>query len=144
MFRQSGKTHGKRPFEQPTAWGVHLAFWVLVVLTLIGWASHAAEPQYRMAPQATGSVELGAPSSEVKQIEHVPTVLSDTPHHRVEARQAETSTETDWRRARNGWVRLSVVTPIEPHPPNFVQRMPPLFWAVGLWLISTWILVWSS
>lgn len=126
------------------AWGVHLAFWLLVVLGFLCWTIRADEPDSPALP----SIPVESPHAPTREVEE--TALQGKLHAANEADEnlsplnKSTSVETDWRRTRQGWLRLSQASAIEPQPQNLVQRISPLFWAVWLWLISTWILVWST
>jgi hypothetical protein len=110
------------------AWGVQLAFWILIVLGFISWIMYSGHANANSNPNSY-------PKASVRQ---------DSTAFRSSGQIQEPEVrETDWRRARQGWVRLSHEVSIPPQPLNFVQSISPLFWAAWLWLLSTWILVWS-
>ena len=50
----------------------------------------------------------------------------------------------DWRYGRTGWVRLTTERGVSAAPLNWVQRTPPLVWAVVLWWIAIGLLVWNA
>lgn len=131
-----------------SAWGVSFAFWLLVGLGFLTWTIRADgpnSPEFPTSPVASpapapigsmGTDDRGARSGASAK-------LDDARENSAESNDTA-NVETDWRRTRHGWLRLSQATAIEPAPLNVVQRVSPLFWAVWLWLVTTWILVWSS
>jgi hypothetical protein len=127
------------------AWGIPFAFWVLLGLGFLSWTMQADEPDVNelrsrsIEPSNLTPVDRDdflAPSNAA--------AMWDDDDPRTVGDVQITTVESDWRRTRLGWIRLSHAKSIEPQPQNLAQRVSPLFWAVWLWLVSTWILVWSS
>ena len=127
-----------------SGWGVQLAFWLLLALGFCSWTLRADESTLRDTP----TVPVDAPNSESNDAQRfangAPRMVAKAQEPDLQALDSPLTEESDWRRTRHGWERLSHVTAIEALPPNFAHRVSPLFWAVWLWLISIWILVWSS
>lgn len=131
-----------------SAWGVSFAFWLLLGLGFLSWTIRTDKPHSPEVSTRPVASPNPTPIGSLQTDEHgvrsgASTKLDDPDESSAQTNETVTA-ETDWRRTRHGWLRLSQATAIEPAPQNFVQRMSPLFWAAWLWLVTTWILVWSS